>query len=281
MERPGTLYVVATPLGNLEDLTLRALRILKEVDLIACEDTRRTARLLNAHGITTRTTSYFEHNERWKGARILAELRAGHDVALVSDAGTPGISDPGFRLVREARGEALPILPIPGPNAAIAALSVAGLPTDRFLFVGFLPARTLARRKAIAALASVKETLVLYESPLRIVPALLDLETGLGNRPAFVARELTKLYEEHLSGTLSVLREALAVRDTVRGEFVIVLGGALEPVVPGEPPEVLFERLVAAGRTRREAVKEIALALGRPAREVYARVLPLTGKSGV
>ena len=138
---PGTLYVVATPIGNLEDVTLRALRVLKEVALVACEDTRRTARLLQAHGIATATTSYFEHNEKWKGERILEALRGGRSVALVSDAGTPGISDPGFRLVRDARAEGLPVVPVPGPSAAVAALSVSGLPTDRFLFVGFLPPR--------------------------------------------------------------------------------------------------------------------------------------------
>jgi len=145
-ERSGTLYVVATPLGNLEDITLRALRVLREARLIACEDTRRTAGLLKAHGIATPTTSYFEHNERWKGARVLDVIRQGGDVALVSDAGTPGISDPGYRLVREARAEGLPVVPIPGPSAAVAALSVSGLPTDRFLFVGFLPPRSGARR---------------------------------------------------------------------------------------------------------------------------------------
>src|SRR5512147_714600 len=160
---PGTLYVVATPLGHLEDLTLRALRVLREVSLVACEDTRRTGALLRAHGIGTPTTSYFEHNERWKGERILECLRSGHDVAIVSDAGTPGISDPGFRLVREARAQCLPGVPGPGPSAAIAALSVSGLPTDRFLFVGFLPARSGARRRALADLAPQRPTLVLYE----------------------------------------------------------------------------------------------------------------------
>ena len=144
----GTLYVVATPLGNLEDVTLRALRVLREVSLVACEDTRRTARLLTAHGIRTATTSYFEHNERWKGDRILAALREGRDVALVSDAGTPGVSDPGYRLVRDARAAGVAVVPVPGPSAAIAAVSVSGLPTDRFLFVGFLPPRAGARRRA-------------------------------------------------------------------------------------------------------------------------------------
>jgi 16S rRNA (cytidine1402-2'-O)-methyltransferase len=279
MQPSGTLFVVATPLGNLEDVTLRALRVLKEVALVACEDTRRTSNLLRAHGIATRTTSYFEHNERWKGEKILAELRAGRDVALVSDAGTPGISDPGFRLVREARTEGLPVIPIPGASAVVAALSVSGLPTDRFLFVGFLPPRAGARQKAIAALAAVNETLVFYESPVRLLDALRDLEAGLGDREAFLGRELTKLHEEHLRGPLSVLRAGLAARDAVRGEVALVVAGAGEPARSSESPEAFFARLVAAGRTRREAVKEAAQALGMPAREVYARVLSLTGKS--
>src|SRR5207245_643780 len=152
------------------------------VGLIACEDTRRTARLLQAHGIVTPTTSYFEHNERWKGERILEALRGGTDVALVSDAGTPGISDPGYRLVRDARAESLPVVPVPGPSAAVAALSVPGLPTDRFLFVGFLPPRAAARRRALQDLAAVTSTLVFYESPVRVVDALADLEAALGDR---------------------------------------------------------------------------------------------------
>lgn len=279
MDRPGTLFVVATPLGNLEDVTLRALRILKEVATIACEDTRRTANLLRAHGIATRTTSYFEHNERWKGESLLALLRAGRDVALVSDAGTPGISDPGFRLVREARAEGLPVFPVPGPSAAIAALSVSGLPTDRFLFVGFLPPKPGARRKAIASLAGVPHTLVFYESPVRIVDALADLRSGLGDRDAFLGRELTKLHEEHLRGPLSALEASLGDREAVRGEVVLVVAGAAEAAPSTESAEALFERAIAAGKTRREAVKEAAQALGLPARTVYARVLSLTGKS--
>lgn len=273
------MYVVATPLGNLEDVTLRALRVLRDASLIACEDTRRTAKLLRAHGILTRTTSYFEHNERWKGEQILAELRLGHDVALVSDAGTPGISDPGFRLVREARAAGLCVLPVPGASAAVAALSVAGLPTDRFLFVGFLPAKASARQKAIAEFTSARETLVFYESPVRILATLADLQAAFGDREAFLGRELTKLHEEHLRGRLSTLRAGLSSRQTVKGEIVLVLAGASKASGPQESAEALFSRLVEGGKTRREAVKEVARALGLPAREVYARVLSLTGKS--
>lgn len=275
---PGRLFVVATPLGNLEDITLRALRILREASLVACEDTRRTAALLRSHGIRTRTTSYFEHNERWKGERILDELRAGRDVALVSDAGTPGISDPGFRLVRDARTEGIPVEPVPGPSAAIAALSVSGLPAQRFLFVGFLPPRGGARRRALADLAAETATLVFYESPLRAIAALEDMARALGEREAFLCREATKLHEEYRRGSLSELRDALAGRDSVRGEIVLVVSGA-SGTVPEvtETPEALFARLTAEGRSRREAVKEIARLLELPAREVYRRTLGEAG----
>jgi 16S rRNA (cytidine1402-2'-O)-methyltransferase len=272
---PGRLYVVATPLGNLEDITLRALRVLRDVDLVACEDTRRTGPLLRSHGITTRTTSYFEHNERWKGERILEELRAGRDVALVSDAGTPGISDPGFRLVRDARMAGMPVIPVPGASAAVTALSVSGLPSDRFLFVGFLPSRSGPRRRALEGLAAVRETLVLYESPVRVLAALEDMESVLGNRVAFLCREATKRHEEYRSGRLADLRGSLAERDMVRGEIVLVVGGAPEFNEPKaiDLADDLYAQLVAEGRTRREAVKEAARRLGLPARDVYRRVL--------
>jgi len=269
----GTLHVVATPLGNLEDITLRAIRVLREVSLIACEDTRRTAVLLRAHGITTAATSYFEHNERWKGERILGVLRAGRDVALVSDAGTPGVSDPGFRLVRDARAAGIPVVPVPGPSAAVAALSVSGLPTDRFLFVGFLPAKSAARRKALEDLAAVRETLVFYESPVRVVASLTDMAEILGDRESFLCREATKLHEEYVRGSLTELREILAARASVKGEVVLVVSGASAVPAVSEPVEVLFARLVSEGRTRREAVKETARLLGLPARDVYRRVL--------
>jgi 16S rRNA (cytidine1402-2'-O)-methyltransferase len=273
-ERSGTLYVVATPLGNLEDVTLRALRVLREAKLVACEDTRRTAGLLKAHGISTPTTSYFEHNERWKGAQVLDVVRKGGDVALVSDAGTPAISDPGYRLVRDARAEGLPVVPIPGPSAAIAALSVSGLPSDRFLFVGFLPARSGARQAALEDLAGARETLIFYESPRRLVSALEDMTRILGDRPAFLCREATKLHEEYRRGTLSELRTNLAAREEVRGEIVLVVEGRTAPAPAStETPEALFARLTSEGRTRRQAVKEVARALGLPAREVYRRVL--------
>jgi 16S rRNA (cytidine1402-2'-O)-methyltransferase len=273
----GTLYVVATPLGNLEDVTLRALRVLREASLVACEDTRRTARLLAAHGIRTRTTSYFEHNERWKGRVIVGALRAGKDVAVVSDAGTPGVSDPGYRLVRDARTAGLPVVPVPGPSAAIAAVSVSGLPTDRFLFVGFLPPRAAARRRALAELQGREETLVVYESPHRLTESLEDMAAVLGDRDAFLCREATKAHEEYRRGRLGELREMLSARGEVKGEVVLVVAGAgSAPAVPEAPPpdlRALFEQLTAEGMTRRAAVKEAARRLGRPARDVYRELL--------
>ncbi len=273
MSSPGTLYVVATPLGHLGDVSTRALEVLRAASLVACEDTRRTSHLLTTHGITAKTTSFFEHNERWKGERILEALRRGRDVALVSDAGTPGVSDPGFRLVRDARAEGLPVVPVPGPSAAVAALSVSGLPTDRFFFVGFLPSRPSARRRDLGDLARVAATLVLYESPVRILGALSDMAAAFGDRDAFLAREMTKLHEEYLRGRLLELRDRLAARDTIKGEIVVVVAGA-SPAAPGssEPLEALYGRLVAEGKTRRQAVKEAARLLGLPAREVYRRI---------
>jgi 16S rRNA (cytidine1402-2'-O)-methyltransferase len=230
--------------------------------------------MLRAHGISTPTTSYFEHNERWKGERILGTLRAGRDVALVSDAGTPGISDPGYRLVRDARAAGLPVVPVPGPSAAVAALSVSGLPTDRFLFVGFLPARSGPRRRALEELAGSRPTLVFYESPMRVLATLEVMAEVLGDREAFLCREATKIHEEYVRGPLLEIRERLATRKTVRGEIVLVVAGASDaaPVVE-EEPEVLFARLAGEGCTRREAVKEVAHRCGLSAREVYRRVL--------
>jgi len=270
---PGKLYVVATPLGNLRDITLRALDVLKAVGLVACEDTRRTGRLLRAHGISTPRTSYFEHNERWKGARILELLRSGQDVALVSDAGTPGISDPGYRLVRDARAEGIAVLPVPGPSAAVAALSVSGLATDRFRFLGFLPARSAARRRALERIKQATDTLVFFESPVRVLACLTDMIDLLGDREAFLCREATKLHEEYVRGTLSEIRGLLSERQAVRGEIVLLLAGAIETPAEQDPPELLVARLIAEGKTRREAVKETARRLGLGAREVYQRVL--------
>ncbi|MBN2370200.1 MAG: 16S rRNA (cytidine(1402)-2'-O)-methyltransferase [Vicinamibacteria bacterium] len=271
----GRLFVVATPLGNLEDISLRALRVLREVHLIACEDTRRTGRLLRHFRIRTLTTSFFEHNERAKCGRIIEVLGDGHDVALVSDAGTPGISDPGYRLVRSARAAGFAVFPVPGPNAAVTALSVSGLPTDHFLFVGFLPVRFAARRQAAEDLGLRRETFVLYESPVRILSLLDLLIATAGDREAFLCREATKLHEEHARGRLSDIRRSLSDRPEIKGEIVLVVSGArdAEPR-PEVSPEELYAQIVGSGLRRRQAVKEVARRLGLPARDVYRRTLP-------
>lgn len=225
MDRPpGTLYVVSTPIGNLEDITLRALRILKEVDLIAAEDTRRTGLLLKHFGIEKPLTSYFEGTELKKREFILSRLREGSDVALVSDAGTPGISDPGFRLIRLAIEHKIAVVPIPGPSAAIAALSIAGLPTDAFFFKGFLPHKSKKRRDLLGDLAEVRETLLFYESPHRIFETLQDILEILGDREMVLARELTKAYEEVLRGTVSEIQKQIGVRN-LKGEITLVIAG--------------------------------------------------------
>ena len=218
----GTLYVVATPIGNLEDLTMRALRVLKEVGLIACEDTRRTRTLLTHFGIHVPVTSYFEHNKLAKGPTILRALREGTSVALVTDAGTPGISDPGFLLVREARAAGIPVVPVPGPSAVVTALSAAGIPADRFVFDAFLPVKPGKRVHRLEALRDLEMTIVCYESPHRVLASLEAIAQVFGQIEIVVARELTKQFEEILRGTPSALHERFAA-GTVRGEFTLVI----------------------------------------------------------
>ena len=221
----GTLYVVATPLGNLEDITLRALRILKEVALIACEDTRRTRVLLTHFGIHAPVTSYFEHNKRVKGARLLETLRAGQSVALVTDAGTPGISDPGFLLVRQAREAGVPVVPVPGPSAVATALSAAGVPADRFVFEGFLPVKAGRRLRRLEALRDLEMTVVCYESPHRVLGALEAIARVFGAREIVVAREMTKQFEEIVRGPAAALHERFGA-GPVRGEFTLIIPSA-------------------------------------------------------
>jgi 16S rRNA (cytidine1402-2'-O)-methyltransferase len=222
MGQPGTLYVVATPIGNLEDITARALRTLREVALVACEDTRRTRGLLTHFGISVPVTSYFEHNKLAKGDRIVRELAAGKSVALVTDAGTPGISDPGFLLVRQARAAGVPVIPVPGPSAVIAALSAAGVPADRFVFEGFLPVKPGRRLNRLRELAPLDLTIVCYESPHRILAALEAIGTAFGEIEVIVARELTKQFEEIVAGPPADLRARLAA-GALRGEFTVVI----------------------------------------------------------
>jgi 16S rRNA (cytidine1402-2'-O)-methyltransferase len=220
----GTLFVVATPIGNLRDITSRALEVLKQVDLIACEDTRQTIKLLNHFGIQKPLTSYHDFNEEKKAEELVQQLKGDTKVALVSDAGTPAISDPGYRIVRICRERAIPVVAIPGPNAAVAALSASGLPSDEFLFLGFLPATKNARKQKLEAVANVTSTLIFYEAPHRIEDVLSDLEEVLGDREVCVSREITKIHEEHLFGKLSEIR----TRVKPLGEFVIVVAGATE-----------------------------------------------------
>jgi 16S rRNA (cytidine1402-2'-O)-methyltransferase len=225
---PGTLYVVATPIGNLEDMTLRALRVLKEVDLVACEDTRRTRTLLTHFGIHVPVTSYFEHNKLTKGEALLRTLRDGRSIALVTDAGTPGISDPGFLLVKAAREAGVTVVPVPGPSAVVAALSAAGVPADRFVFEGFLPVKPGRRLHRLEALKAMEMTVVCYESPHRILASLEAIGQVFGAAQVVAARELTKQFEEIVRGTAAELRERFAA-GPVRGEFTLIIPYTRKP----------------------------------------------------
>ena len=223
------LYLVATPIGNLEDITLRALRVLKEVDVIACEDTRQTQKLLNHYSIATRTTSYHEHNEMTRAAELAKEMQEGASVALVTDAGMPGISDPGYRLISLAIRHQVPVVPIPGASAFLAALVASGLPTDSFRFSGFLPAKRGERRAALEAIKASPRTQVFYEAPHRVVEALEDVVEVLGeSRHVVIAREVTKRYEEFLRGRAGEVLETLKSRDGVKGEITLLIGKAEE-----------------------------------------------------
>ncbi|MFL9825831.1 16S rRNA (cytidine(1402)-2'-O)-methyltransferase [Rhodoplanes sp. SY1] len=271
----GGLYVVATPIGHLEDLSLRALFTLAAADLIACEDTRVTRKLLSRYGIARPLTAYHEHNAAQARPKIFSRLAAGEVVALVSDAGTPLVSDPGFRLVREAREAGFPVTAVPGPSAVLTALAIAGLPTDRFFFEGFLPARGGPRRSRIAEIEKIPATLVLFETGPRLAEALADLAERLGPREAAVCRELTKLHEEVRRGDLAMLAQAYAEGAETRGEVVLVIGppAADAPVSGAE----IDEKLAAAMRTAslKDAVAAVATATGEPRRTVYQRALAL------
>jgi len=275
----GGLYLVATPIGNLGDITVRALEVLTASDVIACEDTRVTRRLTERYGIATPLTPYHEHNAAEARPRLLARLAAGEAVALVSDAGTPLVSDPGYKLVRAAQDAGHSVTVLPGASAVLAALSLAGLPTDRFFFEGFLPPRPAARHKRIAALSAVPATLVLFESGARLAATLADLAQGLGPRPAAICRELTKLHEEVRRGDLAQLARDYADGGERRGEIVIVVAPPPEDVAAaGDVDDMLRQALARV--SVKDAVGEVALATGRPRREVYQRALELSKETG-
>lgn len=268
------LYLVATPIGNLEDITLRALRLLREVALIAAEDTRTTRRLLTHYGIATPLVSYNDHNKASRIPYLLSRLQAGDDVALVSEAGMPAISDPGVDLVQAATAAGVTVVPLPGPSAIIAALAASGLPTRHFVYLGFPPRRRGERQRLFRALAEREETIVLFESPHRLRETLADLLATLGDRPVAVCRELTKLYEEVFRGALS---EALAHFQEPRGEFTLVVAGNQEARGPGtleaenqlQAAAAELSRLRAEGLRAKQAVAQVAERYNLPHREVY------------
>ncbi|MBI3469739.1 MAG: 16S rRNA (cytidine(1402)-2'-O)-methyltransferase [Candidatus Solibacter usitatus] len=268
----GILYLVATPIGNLEDITFRAVRILRECDLIACEDTRQTRKLLDRYGIAKPVVSYHEHNEAARAQEIAGKLLAGESVALVSDAGTPLVADPGYRLVRAALDQGLVVVAVPGPSAAVTALAASGLPTDTFRFGGFLPAKAGQRARLLESLRDDAATLVFYEAPHRILETLADVARLMPGRPVVVARELTKIHEEYLRGTAEEIRGILAARPAVKGEITLLIGKSEAPPAEGTSIEEAVAAAVATGLTRMEAIKAVARRRGLSKRDVYRRI---------
>jgi 16S rRNA (cytidine1402-2'-O)-methyltransferase len=273
---PGTLYLVATPIGNLADITHRALQVLKDVDLIACEDTRHTKKLLNHYGITTKSISYHEHNEQQRVGQLVDLLKQGSSIAVVSDAGTPAISDPGFRIVRAAIEIDAPVVPVPGPSALISALIAAGLPTDEFFFAGFLPARSNQRRARLNELRSIRGTLIFYEGPHRLGSTLNDALEILGEREAVVAGDLTKVHEEIKRGRLSELASHFGRENNARGEIVVLIDRTVLEVTTNEPSAtiaMLVDRFEQEGLDHRAALKKAARELGLSRAEAYRRLV--------
>jgi 16S rRNA (cytidine1402-2'-O)-methyltransferase len=271
------LYVVATPIGNLEDVTLRALRVLREVDLVAAEDTRRTRALLTHHGIARPVTSYYDAVERKKTPALVARLVDGARIALVTDAGTPGIADPGYHLVRGALAAGVPVVPVPGASAVTALVSVAGLPAERFAFEGFLPSRAGQRAARLRTLAAEPRAMVFYEAARRLDAFLADAAEILGDRQAAVGRELTKRFEEVVRGPLSEVRRRFASGEPARGEVVVLIAGAADEETPAAAAlDDDIRKALAAGQRVSELATEIAARTGRPRRDVYRRALELS-----
>lgn len=272
--------MIATPIGNLRDIGLRALDLLAAADLVACEDTRVTEKLMVRYGLAAQRLAYHEHNAERMRPVIIERLKAGAVVALVSDAGTPLVSDPGFKLVRAALAEGIAVTALPGPSAALDALVLSGLPSDRFFFQGFLPAKEAARRRALGELRGIRATLIVYESAPRLAATLADMAALLGERPAAVARELTKLHEEVRRGSLSELAAHYAASGPPKGEIVIVIGGAREEAQAAPSDDALDKALSAAlaSMSLKDASAAVAATTGRPRREVYQRALLLAGR---
>lgn len=271
----GTLYLVATPIGNLADISFRAIETLKAADVIACEDTRHSRKLLDHYGISKKLISYHEHNERERAADLIERIKNGDSVAVISDAGTPGINDPGFVLVSEASAAGLPVVAIPGPAAFVTAVTASGLPTDSIFFGGFLPSRKGERRRRLEEVRDIPATLVFYESPHRLAASLLDCLETLGDRKAAVARELTKLHEDICRGTLAELSERFAA-DKIKGELVLAIDRASGKAIQAETAETLAERvqqLESTGMDRRAALKAAAKEFGLSRSEAYRRMV--------
>lgn len=278
----GTLYIVSTLIGNLEDITLRALRILREVDLVAAEDTRHTRKLLSAYDIHTSITSYYDHNESQKTPYLLQRLVNGESIALVSDAGTPGISDPGYELIRAAIVQHVPVVPIPGPSAIIAALTVAGLAIESFIFIGFLTNKRTARIKQLKDMQEEQKTIVCYVSPHHLLKSLVDIREVLGNRHIVVTRELTKKFEEVLRGDIDTVSEQFAQRPSIKGEFTLVIEGTKaksefvgnESIITAELKKCMTEQELS----RKDAVKHVVDKFKLPKNVVYRISLKLLDK---
>jgi 16S rRNA (cytidine1402-2'-O)-methyltransferase len=273
----GTLFVVATPIGNMEDITLRAIRTLREVGLIAAEDTRKTRKLLTRHGVSTPLVSYHDHNKEKRTPELLKRLRSGTSVAIVTDAGTPSVSDPGYYIVREAIGEAIPVVPIPGASALIAALSVSGLPTDSFLFVGFVPRKSRKREEWLNGMKGESRPLIFYESPKRLLGLMEDILRVMGDREAVIARELTKLHEEILRGGLGRLVKEMSERPTIKGECTLLVAGCEKKI--GIDRQALQDRLRHLRHDKTlslsDRVKEVARQYGLSRKIVYEEALKL------
>jgi len=271
------LYIVSTPIGNLEDITLRAINILKDVDLIACEDTRTTKKLLSRYQIQKQLTSYHEHNEVDKAAELLSILKEGKSIALVSDAGTPGISDPGYRIVKLASENRIQVVPVPGASAVLAALSVSGLPTSSFTFLGFLPKQNKKLTEYLETIKDRPETIIFYESPKRVIKTLELVSEMLGDRNVSVSREITKMYEETLRGSITHVISDLKSRDSLKGEFVVVVEGSSqnkEKMDSATVDEVL-SHLKKEGHTLKDAVKQITSDSGMSKSVVYKKALEI------